>query len=79
MTEDRGQADRLLREILAPALGRDAKDLEERLPIGSPEHCLALLRAYTAAGAQEILLWPIQDPIRQLHVFSEKVRSNLEA
>ena len=33
--------------------------------------------AYAEAGANRILLWPIQDPIHQLEVFSEEVRPHL--
>ncbi|HSK96044.1 MAG TPA: LLM class flavin-dependent oxidoreductase [Euzebyales bacterium] len=68
------EADRMLTEVLAPVLGRDADELAARLPIGTPDHCIALLRGYAAAGAQQVLLWPIHDPIDQLRTFDELVR-----
>lgn len=78
VTEDRQEADRVLHELLAPVLRRDAEELVDQLPVGPPQHCLALLRTYAAAGAQQILLWPIRDPIRQLHVFAEQVGGELD-
>ena len=68
---------RLVSEILAPLLGRDPSELLANLPIGTPEHCVELLDAYAEAGANRMLLWPIQDPIHQLQVFSEEVRPHL--
>jgi alkanesulfonate monooxygenase SsuD/methylene tetrahydromethanopterin reductase-like flavin-dependent oxidoreductase (luciferase family) len=71
------EADRMLTEVLAPALGRQAHELAPRLPVGTPDHCIELLRSYAAAGAQQILLWPIHDPINQLHTFDELVRPSV--
>jgi alkanesulfonate monooxygenase SsuD/methylene tetrahydromethanopterin reductase-like flavin-dependent oxidoreductase (luciferase family) len=79
VTDDQGAADHLLRTLLAPTLRRDPDSLAQQLLVGSPEHCLEVLRAYVAAGAQQILLWPIKDPIGQLRVFAEKVRAELDA
>lgn len=73
----RHDADRLLRDVLAPALGRDAGELAARLPIGPPEHCVDVLQAYADAGARQVLLWPISDPIDQLHRFDTLVRPGI--
>lgn len=70
-------ADRLLRDVLAPALGRDAGELAARLPIGPPEHCVDVLQAYADAGARQVLLWPISDPIDQLYRFDALVRPGI--
>jgi alkanesulfonate monooxygenase SsuD/methylene tetrahydromethanopterin reductase-like flavin-dependent oxidoreductase (luciferase family) len=77
LTHDHAHAVRLASETLAPLLGRDPGELLAQLPIGTPEHCVKLLDAYAEAGAHRILLWPIQDPIRQLEVFAEEVRPHL--
>jgi hypothetical protein len=74
VTSDQQEADRLVRDVLAPVLGREPDVLSAQLPIGSPEHCVDLFRSYANVGAQQILLWPIEDPIEQLHVFDEHVR-----
>ena len=77
VTHDHARATRLVEETLAPLLGRDPDELLARLPIGTPEHCVELLDAYVEAGAQQMLLWPVHDPIHQLEVFSEEVRPHL--
>ena len=77
VTHEHAQAVRLVSETLAPLLGRDPGELLAQLPIGTPEHCVELLDAYAEAGANRILLWPIQDPIHQLEVFSDEVRPHL--
>ena len=65
VTESRDEAAHVLDDVLAPTLGRDPAELRH-LPIGSPEHCSQALAAYAAAGAREVLLWPIRDPSVQL-------------
>jgi alkanesulfonate monooxygenase SsuD/methylene tetrahydromethanopterin reductase-like flavin-dependent oxidoreductase (luciferase family) len=77
VTDTRREADRLLHDVLAPVLRRPADELAAQLPIGPPEHCIALLQAYADAGAQEVLLWPISDPIDQLHRFDALVRPHI--
>ena len=74
VTDDREDARHVLEHLLGPLLNRDPSDLAEQLPVGTPDHCIELLDAYAAAGAQQILLWPVRDPIRQLEVFAEQVR-----
>jgi len=77
VTETQREAGRLINDALGPVLGRDVDELAALLPIGPPEHCADLLQAYADAGAQQILLWPISDPIDQLHRFDELVRPHL--
>lgn len=77
VTTEHAQAVRLVSENLATLLGRDPGELLAQLPIGTPEHCVELLDAYAEAGAHQILLWPIHDPIGQLEAFSQKVRPHL--
>jgi alkanesulfonate monooxygenase SsuD/methylene tetrahydromethanopterin reductase-like flavin-dependent oxidoreductase (luciferase family) len=67
VTEDRRAADHVLTDVVAPALKRDPSQLVD-LPIGSAEHCAEVLAAYAAAGAREVLLWPIRDNLRQLEL-----------
>jgi alkanesulfonate monooxygenase SsuD/methylene tetrahydromethanopterin reductase-like flavin-dependent oxidoreductase (luciferase family) len=77
VTHDADEAAHVLERVLAPLLGRDPDGLAAQLPVGSPEHCIDLLTAYAAAGAQRILLWPVHDPGRQLQIFAEEVRPSL--
>jgi alkanesulfonate monooxygenase SsuD/methylene tetrahydromethanopterin reductase-like flavin-dependent oxidoreductase (luciferase family) len=65
VTEDRREADSVLTDVMAPLLKRDPSQLVD-LPIGSAQHCSEVLAAYAAAGAREVLLWPIRDSLHQL-------------
>ena len=73
VTEDQGVAERVIRDIIAPAINRPEEELRERLPVGSAEECAEKLSAYKAAGAQRIYLWPVEDEVRQLELFQERV------
>ncbi len=61
VTEDRGRADAMLADVLAPLLDRPVERLRELLPIGPAEECAMKLLAYEQAGAQRIFLWPLAD------------------
>ncbi len=74
ITDDRARADRILGEVLSPMLRRSSDQLRTlSLPIGAPEVCAERLAAFARAGAQHVLLWPIHDELRQLHLFQERV------
>jgi len=68
ITSDARDADRALRETLAPMLRRDPDTLREQLCVGSPEHCAALLSRYAEAGCERVHLWPIGDEPRQIEL-----------
>lgn len=65
VTDSRREAEHVLTDVLAPALNRDPAQLVH-LPIGSAERCSEVLDGYAAAGAREVLLWPIRDTLHQL-------------
>ena len=65
VTDSRREAEHVLNDVLAPALKRDPAQLVD-LPIGSAQHCSEVLAGYAAAGAREVLLWPIRDNLHQL-------------
>ena len=65
VTEDRREAEHVLTDVLAPTLNRDPALLAD-LPVGSAQHCSEVLARYAAAGAREVLVWPIRDSVRQI-------------
>lgn len=65
VTESRHEAEHVLVDILAPTLHRDPAQLRH-LPIGSAQYCSEALAAYAAAGAGEVLVWPVRDSLQQL-------------
>lgn len=73
VTEDRTLATRLLEGTLSPMLNRPAPQLTERLLVGSAEACAEKLRSWRSAGAQRLLVWPVDDELRQLELFWERV------
>jgi alkanesulfonate monooxygenase SsuD/methylene tetrahydromethanopterin reductase-like flavin-dependent oxidoreductase (luciferase family) len=73
VTEDGATAERIIRDVLSPALGRQEGELRRRLLVGSAEECAQKLAAYQAAGAQRVFLWPVEDELRQLAMFCEQV------
>ncbi len=66
VTDDRADGDRVLRDVLAPLLGRDPDELREQVCVGPVGHCAQLLSRYAQAGCQRVYLWPLGDERRQL-------------
>jgi alkanesulfonate monooxygenase SsuD/methylene tetrahydromethanopterin reductase-like flavin-dependent oxidoreductase (luciferase family) len=73
VTDDRDEADQVMRERLVPAIHRPEEDLRARLPIGPAELFAEKLSAFARAGVQRVYLWPVADEIRQLERFWEAV------
>jgi alkanesulfonate monooxygenase SsuD/methylene tetrahydromethanopterin reductase-like flavin-dependent oxidoreductase (luciferase family) len=74
VTEDRGGAERMLAEVLAPMLNRSDEALRSLpLPIGPAEVCAERLAALVTAGARRIFVWPLGDEVAQLELFWERV------
>jgi alkanesulfonate monooxygenase SsuD/methylene tetrahydromethanopterin reductase-like flavin-dependent oxidoreductase (luciferase family) len=73
VTEERATSERIIREVLSPTLNRPEEELRERLLVGPAEECAEKLAAYRAAGANRIFLWTVEDELRQLAAFQERV------
>jgi alkanesulfonate monooxygenase SsuD/methylene tetrahydromethanopterin reductase-like flavin-dependent oxidoreductase (luciferase family) len=74
ITEDRGEAERTLTDVLAPMLHRPAEALRSApLLIGPAEVCAERLTSFVRAGARRIFVWPLGDEPRQLELFRERV------
>jgi alkanesulfonate monooxygenase SsuD/methylene tetrahydromethanopterin reductase-like flavin-dependent oxidoreductase (luciferase family) len=73
ITQERATPERIIREVLSPMLDRPQDELRERLLVGPAEVCAQKLAAYRAAGANRIFLWPVEDELRQLAIFQERV------
>jgi len=73
VTEERAISERIIREVLSPTLNRPEEELRERLLVGPAKECAEKLAAYRAAGAHRIFLWPVEDELRQLAAFQERV------
>lgn len=73
ITEDERVAERMLNDVLAPALNRPVAELKERLPIGSIQNCAKKLVAYRQVGVQRVYLWPLADELEQIKIFMTQV------
>jgi probable F420-dependent oxidoreductase len=80
VTEDPTRAERMLADVLAPMLDRPVEELRGLpLPIGPAEVCAERLAAFVSAGARRIFVWPLDDEVRQLELFRERVVPLVEA
>jgi alkanesulfonate monooxygenase SsuD/methylene tetrahydromethanopterin reductase-like flavin-dependent oxidoreductase (luciferase family) len=68
ITEDAGEGDRVLREVLAPQLKRDPETLRDQLCVGPAERCAELLSRYARAGCERVHLWPLGDEPQQIEL-----------
>ena len=74
VTEKWTAAEKVITDVLAPMLNRDADSIRAlRLPIGPAEVCAERLYRYAEAGAERIFLWPLGDVVQQLELFRERV------
>jgi probable F420-dependent oxidoreductase len=73
ITENERDAERMLSEVLAPALNRPVAELRERLPVGSARDCAEKLAAYQKVGVRRIYLWPLADEVEQIRIFRKHV------
>jgi alkanesulfonate monooxygenase SsuD/methylene tetrahydromethanopterin reductase-like flavin-dependent oxidoreductase (luciferase family) len=73
ITENEVESERMLNDVLAPALKRPAAELRERLPIGSARDCARKLAAYQTVGVQRIYLWPLANEAEQIKIFMRQV------
>jgi alkanesulfonate monooxygenase SsuD/methylene tetrahydromethanopterin reductase-like flavin-dependent oxidoreductase (luciferase family) len=73
ISEDAGETDRVLRDVLAPMLKRDPETLREQLCVGPAARCADLLRRYADAGCERVHLWPLGDEPRQIELAATAV------
>ena len=79
ITEEERDAERMLTEVLAPALNRPVAELREWLPIGPARECAEKLAAFHNAGAMRVYLWPIADELEQIKIFMGEVAPLIDA
>ena len=79
ITEDTREADRVLREVLAPMLRREPDVLRDQLCIGPAEKCAELLSRYAQAGCERVYLWPLGDEPRQIELAATAVLPAVES
>jgi len=78
VTDDRAEAEAKL-GALASMLDRDPAVLAHQVLIGSADHCAAILGSYAEVGVETVFIWPVGDPVSQLHRFAEQVVPRVQA
>lgn len=73
ITESRAEANRVLRSVLGPALGRTPEQLAECVCIGSLADCKSRIAAYAEAGAQRLLVCPLLDHPQQVETLGAEL------
>ncbi|HZB07109.1 MAG TPA: LLM class flavin-dependent oxidoreductase [Thermoleophilaceae bacterium] len=73
VTEDARDAERILRDVLAPLLKRDPDVLRDQLCVGPAERCAELLARFAEAGCERVHLWPLGDEPRQIELAASRV------
>jgi len=79
ITEDEADAERVLRDVLAPILRREPDELRGRLCIGPAGACAELLSRYAEAGCERVHLWPLGDEPRQVELAATAVLPSVSA
>ena len=77
ITDDRSDADRILRGRVLRAVHRPEDVLRDRLPIGPAAAFVERLTAFQDAGVKYVMVWPVADECRQLELFCERVVSEM--
>jgi len=77
ITQDARQADRVLRDVLAPLLRRDPDVLRDQVCVGPATKCAELLSRYAEAGCDRVYLWPLGDERRQIELAATAVRPDV--
>ena len=72
VTDDPAEAE-ARRADLASMLDRDPAVLAQQVLIGTRDHCAAILDSYAEAGVETVFIWPVGDPVGQLHKVVEQV------
>lgn len=79
ITDNRREAEQVMRERVVPTIHRPEDVLRERLPIGPAELFAEKLSAFARAGVQRVFVWPVADEAHQLELFWEAVRPAIAA
>jgi len=70
---DKYKVNKMVQDILSPALGRPTEQLKNLLLFGSVEECIQKINEFYEAGVKRIHFWPINDFEKQIEIFKKDV------
>ena len=73
VTESAAEADHVLRQVVAPTVGRSPDQLRGRVCVGPAQQCVELLARYAEAGCGRVHFWPVREEERQLDLLARHV------
>ncbi len=73
LTDTTADGERVLRDLIAPTVRRPVDELRGRLPVGTPDQVTSLVARYVEAGLDELLVWPVTEPVAQVEAFMAEV------
>jgi alkanesulfonate monooxygenase SsuD/methylene tetrahydromethanopterin reductase-like flavin-dependent oxidoreductase (luciferase family) len=76
--DDKEKVHTMAKEILSPALGRSADELENLLLFGSTDQCLKKIEDLYDSGAKRIHFWPVNDYIEQIKLFFKEIAQKFD-
>lgn len=79
VTETGKEAERMVRDVFSSLVNRDPAELTAQVAIRAARALHRSAAGVRRCRAQQILLWPVRDPIDQLHRFDALVRPHLRA
>jgi alkanesulfonate monooxygenase SsuD/methylene tetrahydromethanopterin reductase-like flavin-dependent oxidoreductase (luciferase family) len=79
VTENDAEADRVLRDVLAPLLNRDPAELCQQVCVGSAEFCAELLTRYAEAGCERVHFWPLGAERRQIELIAAEISPRISS
>ncbi|MBV9175749.1 MAG: hypothetical protein JO327_01945 [Nitrososphaeraceae archaeon] len=70
---DKKKVHQMVKDVLSPALGRPAEELENLFLFGSIDECIKKIKSFVEAGVNSIHFWPINNYIEQIEIFSKEI------
>jgi alkanesulfonate monooxygenase SsuD/methylene tetrahydromethanopterin reductase-like flavin-dependent oxidoreductase (luciferase family) len=77
ISDEKDKVRQVVKEIVSPALGRSAEELEQMLLFGSLDECLLKIRNLVDAGVKRIHFWPVLDYEDQIRIFKNGISEDL--
>ena len=74
---DKEKVHHVVKDVLSPALGRPADELENLLLFGSIDECIRKMKSFVEAGVNSIHFWPINNYIEQMEIFSKEIINSI--
>lgn len=79
LTDDEPEARQVLDGRLGPVLGREPAELQDKVCVGTVDHCIDLLSRYAASGCRRVHVWPLGREADQLTWLASEVLPKVTA